>query len=145
MALPFYTIEEMLSEWAFEKFIGLYYDFRFRRGDNTLLIYLLKSVTTFLFRRNLRYHNRFGYSVSGIEKERGTQDGKRERRKYYLMNRKIYSNRFSTDCFSDYFNDLAGKTHLGLSDYREYATERATVEELKTQHSYFIDALYRGH
>lgn len=145
MALPFYTIEEMLSEWAFGKFIGLYYDFRFRRGDNTLLIYLLKNVTAFLFRRNLRYHNRFGYSVSGIEKERGTQDGKRERRKYYLMNRKIYSNRFSTDCFSDYFNDLAGKTHLGLSDYREYATERATVEELKTQHSYFIDALYRGH
>ena len=102
-------------------------------------------MTAFLFKRNLRYHNRFGYSVAGIEKERGTRDGKPEKHKYYLMNRKIYSNRFSTDCFSDYFNDLAGKAGIGLADYREYATERATVEELREQHSYFIDALYRGH
>ena len=142
MSLPFYTIEEMLSEWAFGKFIGLYYDFRFRRGDNTLLMYLLKSVTAFLFRRNLGYHNRFGYSVSGIEKERGTQDGKRERRKYYLMNRKIYSNRFSTDCFSDYFNDLASRTNVGLNDYMEYRTEKASVDELRAQNSYFINGLY---
>ena len=35
LALPFYTIEDMLSEIAFNKFINLYYDFRFRRGDNT--------------------------------------------------------------------------------------------------------------
>lgn len=145
MALPFYSLEEMLTEWAFHRFMGLYEDFRFRRGDHTLLIHLLKGMTAFLFKRNLRYHNRFGYSVAGIEKERGTRDGKPEKHKYYLMNRKIYSNRFSTDCFSDYFNDLAGKAGIGLADYREYATERATIEELREQHSYFIDALYRGH
>lgn len=31
----------------------------------------------------------------------------------------------------------------GLDDYREYVTEKATVEELKAQNSYFINALYR--
>ena len=30
----------------------------------------------------------------------------------------------------------------GLADYREYVTERATVDELKAQNSYFIRALY---
>ena len=143
LALPFYTIEEMLSEWAFNRFIRLYEDFRFRRGDNTLLVHILKSVTAWLWRRNLRIYNRFGYSILKIEKERGTMDGKIENKKYYLMNAKIYAKRFSTDCFSDYFNDMAKKSKTGLMDYIEYVTEKATVDELKMQNSYFINSLYK--
>lgn len=71
-------------------------------------------------------------------------DGKTENKKYYLMNTKIYAQRFSTDCFSDYFNELAQKSHLGIADYLEYATEKANVSELKEQNSYFINALYGG-
>jgi len=143
LALPFYTIEQMIAEWTFNKFINLYYDFRFRRGDNTLLVHILKSVTAWLWKRDLRVYNRYGYSVLRIEKERGTMDGKAEKKKYFLMNKKIYSRRFSTDCFSDYFNELAKKSKVGLSDYLEYATEKATVSELKQQNSYFIKALYK--
>ena len=143
LALPFYTIEEMLSEWAFNRFLSLYYDFRFRRGDNTLLVHILKSVVAWLWRRNLRIYNRFGYSVLKIEKERGTMDGKTENKKYYLMSAKIYAQRFSTDCFSDYFNDMARRSYIGLADYLEYATEKASVEELRMQNSYFINSLYR--
>ena len=69
-------------------------------------------------------------------------DGKVEHKKYFLMNQKIYARRFSTDCFSDYFNELAKRTDIGLNDYMEYATEKATVEELKMQNSYFINGLY---
>ena len=142
LALPFYTLEEMLTEWAFNKFINLYYDFRFRRGDNTLLVHVLKSITAWLWKRNISIYNRYAYAVLKIEKERGTMDGKVDKCKYYLMNAKIYRRRFATDCFSDYFNDMAKKTHVGLADYLEYATERATVEELKLQNSYFINGLY---
>ena len=143
LALPFYTIEDMVSEMAFNRFIALYYDFRYRRGDNTLLVHILKSVTTWLWKRNARIYNKYGYSIVKIEKERGTMDGKPENKKYFLMNYKIYSNRFTTDCFSDYFNDLASRTNVGLMDYIEYATEKASVEELKSQNSYFINGLYR--
>ena len=143
LALPFYTIEEMLSDWAFHRFLRLYEDFRFRRGDNTLLVHILKSITARLWRRNLRIYNLYGYSVLKIEKERGTMDGKIENKKYFLMNAKIYENRFSTDCFSDYFNDLASRSHMGLNDYLEYATEKASVDELRAQNSYFIRALYK--
>ena len=142
LALPFYTIEEMVSEWAFNRFMRLYEDFRFGRGDNTLLVHILKSITAWLWRRNLRIYNRFGYSILKIEKERGTMDGKTENKKYYLMNAKIYAKRFSTDCFSDYFNDMAKKSKTGLTDYIEYVTEKATVDELKMQNSYFINSLY---
>lgn len=142
ITLPFYTIEEMISEWLFNRFINLYYDFRFRRGDNTLLVHILKTITSVFYRHNVRMYNRFGYSVLSIEKERGTMDGKTEKKKYFLMNKKIYSERFCTDCFSDYFNDMARKTKVGLNDYKEYATTKASIKELKAQNSYFIDALY---
>ena len=144
LALPFFTIEDMINEWLFDRFINLYYDFRFNRGDNTLFIHLLKKLTAFIYKRNIRIYNTFGYSISNIEKERGTMDGKAEKKKYYIMNKKIYSQRFSTDCFSDYFNDMARKTNIGLQDYVEYQTEKATVNELKMQNSYFINALYKN-
>ena len=143
LALPFYTIEDMLSEMAFNRFIALYYDFRYRRGDNTLLVYLLKSITAWIWKRNAKIYNKYGYSIVKVEKERGTMDGKAENKRYFLMNYKIYRNRFTTDCFSDYFNDLARKTNVGLADYLEYATEKASVAELKAQNSYFINGLYR--
>ena len=142
LAMPFYTIGDMLAEWAFNRFIGLYYDFRFRRGDNTLLVHVLKSVTAWLWKRNIRIYNRYGYSVLSIEKERGTMDGKIYKKKYYLMSAKIYRKRFATDCFADYFNDMAMRTNVGLNDYREYLTECASVNELQAQNSYFINALY---
>ena len=144
LSMPFYTIEEMISEWAFNRFMRLYEDFRFRRGDNTLLVHILKSITAWIWRRNLRIYNRFGYCILKIKKERGTMDGRTENKKYYLMNAKIYANRFSTDCFSDYFNDLARRSHAGLTDYLEYATEKASVSELRAQNSYFINLLYGG-
>ena len=144
LALPFFTIEEMVQEWLFGRFTALYYDFRHRRGDNTLLVHILKSVTAVIYRYYVTTYNRYGYSITKIEKERGTQDGNVEKKKYYLMNQKIYANRFSTDCFSDYFNDMAKKSKMGLHDYVTYQTEKATVEELKMQNSYFINSLYKG-
>ncbi|MDD3831658.1 MAG: hypothetical protein PHW00_03255 [Clostridia bacterium] len=143
MSLPFFTIEEMLYEWSFNSFINLYYDFRYRRGDNTLLIHILKHFASGLYRHYSRLYNRFGYSILSVVKERGVMDGKQDKNKYFLMNKKIYSKRFSTDCFSDYFNDMATKTKIGLNDYLEYTTEKASVYELKSQNSYFINALYK--
>ena len=144
LALPFYTIEDMIFESMYDWFVDLYYDFRFRRGDNTLLVHILKTITGWLYRRNVKVHNRYGYSVSFVEKERGTKDGKVEKKRYYIMNKKIYAKRFNTDCFSDYFNDMAVRASVGLDDYPEYMGEKATVAELKMQNSYFINALYKN-
>lgn len=142
IAMPFYTIEEMVCEQAYCKFLRLYEDFRFRRGDNTLLVYILKTVTAKLWKHNEKIKNLYGYSVLVLAKQRGTLEGKARRKKYFLCNRKIYARRFTTDCFSDYFNDLAIKAKIGINDYEEYAGEKASVNELKQQHSYFIGGLY---
>ena len=142
LAMPFYTIEEMIYDWAFSRFINLYYDFRYKRGDNTLLVHFLKTIVSKIWAYNERIYNRYGYSALSIEKERGTQDGKPENKRYFLSNYKIYRERFTTDCFSDYFNEMALKSNVGLRDYLEYKTVRASVDELKSQNSYFINGLY---
>ena len=142
IAMPFYTIEEMVCEQAYCTFLRLYEDFRFRRGDNTLFVHILKSVVAKLWKHNEKIKNLYGYSTLTIGKQRGTLDGKAQKKKYFLCNRKIYTRRFTTDCFSDYFNDLAIKAKIGINDYEEYASEKASVNELKQQHSYFIGGLY---
>lgn len=142
IALPFYIYEEMAVDLLYSWFINLFYAIRVKRGDNTLFTYLCKSIVSALFKYNSRNYNKYGYSTLFIEKERGTLDNKIEKKRYFLMNKKIYSLRFSTDCFSDYFNDLGRKTKVGLDDYFEYAGERATVDELKMQNSFFINSLY---
>ena len=142
IALPFYTIEEMICEYLYSKFQGLYEDSRFRRGDNTLLVHILKTITAKLWQRNEKIKNLYGYSVLALAKQRGTLEGKAQKKKYFLCNQKIYSRRFTTDCFSDYFSNAALKSQLGLADYEEYATEKASIEELKMQNSYFIGGLY---
>lgn len=142
ITLPFYTLEEMVYAWVVNRFLALYYELRYLRGDNTLLVYLFKKIATWAFRRNMRMYNKYGYCVVSMEKRRGTMDGKAEKKKYFLMNRKIYAERASTDCFSDYFNELAKDSTVGLNDYPEYTSVKATVAELKQQNSYFINALY---
>ena len=142
LSMPFYTIEEMICEQAYCKFLRLYDDFRFRRGDNTLFVHILKTVTAKLWKHNEKIKNLYGYSVLALAKQRGTLDGKAKKMKYFLCNQKIYARRFTTDCFSDYFNDLAIKAKIGINDYEEYNSEKASVNELKQQHSYFIGGLY---
>lgn len=89
LALPFFTIEDMVNEWLFGRFMKLYYNFRFIRGDNTLFIYLLKQITAAIYRRTVKIYNTYGFSISNIEKERGTMDGKSEKKKYYVMNKRF--------------------------------------------------------
>ena len=143
LAGSWFWIEDMLFELISRSFYKFYDEMRFLRGDNTLLVHIFKGIAAFAFKLQLRIYNKYGYSVAFIEKERGTMNGDREEKQYYVLNKKIYSDRFSTDCFSDYFNDRARKTTIGLDDYEEYMTTKASVEELKKQNSYFINSLYK--
>ncbi len=141
LAMPFFFVTELIYSFVFSKFIDLYYRYRYIRSDNTLPMYLLKSFTSKFNHYYKGTYNTFGYSKLAIQVESGTQDGQIEDRKYYLMSKKIYSKRFSTDCFSEFFNKKSLQSKLGIEDLKEYETEKATFEELKEQNSYFINDL----
>ena len=141
LAMPFFSLAELLYEIIFNKFVDLYYSYRFSRSDNTLAMYFLKNFTAKIQRYYTNIYNRFGYCALRVQVESGTQDGQISETNYYLAHKKIYSNRFSTDCFSDYFQSKALRSPVGINDLREYATEKATLEELNEQNSYFIQDL----
>lgn len=144
LTMPLFTLEELLYNWLFAKFADIYYRYRYVRADNTLLLYLLKTVTAKMHNYYKRIHNTYDYCPLRVQIESGTQDGQLEANKYYLMSKKIYSKRFSTDCFSDYFSEKSLRSPFGINDLNEYQTERATIRELDKQHSYFISDLSRG-
>ena len=145
LAMPFYHLGELLHDWLFGKFINTYTKHRFYRGDTTLLMYLLKSVTSFFHRRHVRLYNRFGFMKMDLAVEKGTQDGVMKECKYFLMPKKIYARRFSTDAFAEYFNEKALRSKIGLEDLPTYKTEKATMDELKLQNSYWIRDLVKIH
>lgn len=144
LAMPFFSFAELLYDWIFSRFAGLYYQYRYLRSDNTLIMYLLKLITAKVHHYYTGIYNRFGYCTLRVQVESGTQDGQISENKYFLVSKKIYSKRFSTDCFSDFFTEKALRSPVGIDDLREYSTEKATFDELQEQNSYFVNDLLKG-
>ena len=144
LSMPFFSIAELLYDFIFGRFCNLYYQYRFNRSDNTVPMYVLKKITALINRFYVGIYNLFGYSVLKVLVENGNQDGVKAEKKYYLASKKIYSKRFSTDCFSDFFLQKSLRSHYGIDDLPEYSSDRATFAELKSQNSYFVNDLIKG-
>lgn len=136
--MPFFSLGELLYSFVLGRFQAFYTEYRFLRGDNTLLMYLVKSIAAGIEHYYTRIHNRFNYNVLRVQVESGLLDGKYKDSKYFLCWKKIYSKRFATDCMSAFWEERALRSSVGLGDLREYATAKATWDELKSQNSYFV-------
>lgn len=74
-----------------------------------------------------------------VEAELGSLDGKTKDYEYYLQNKKIYSNRYSTDSYGDYFAVNALKSGVGILNYPEFENTKATLEEFIRENSYMFN------
>ena len=70
-------------------------------------------------------------------------DGEQLSRRLYKMPKKIYANRYSTDCLAGIFERRAEQNNVGLDDLPGYAGIRATWKELQAQHSHFQNDMER--
>lgn len=138
LAMPFFALTELFYGFVFDKFVSLYLKYRHVRADNTLPMYIFKKLMAKLQAYYKGIYNTFGYSKMSIQIENGTQDGELSDKAYYLDNKRIYADRFSTDCFSEFFTTKALRSQVGIDDLDEYKTSKATFEELQMQNSYFI-------
>jgi len=141
LAMPLFFIEDFVISKILSGFSSRYYKRRFERGDNTLGMYLYKSFASKLKKYHSGTYNTFGYMKVKVGVEDGTQDGLLTEQKYYLMPKKIYSKRFSTDCYSEFFKEKALRSKIGLADLPEFATEKASFEEMLSQNAYFFTDL----
>ncbi len=113
------------------------------RADNCLRFYLLKNIMAKLEYYHKRVCNLFGRRVLTIEVESGRMDGRRVKRKYYEQDKKGKAKRYSTDCHSGVFASRGMQNFVGIADFKEYADEMATKDELLAQHSHFQTEIYK--
>lgn len=142
--LPFYTLEDMISEYIYLRFKAFYTQMRFLRGDTTLLIYLAKQIVSWIDARRTRYHDRFCYEVYPIERESGRMDGVRIKKKYIVMAMKAKQAVYCTDSYSEFFSEQALNTQVSFDNIPTYKSIKATAEELRSQNSYFINSMIGG-
>ena len=104
------------------------------RDDNTLLLYIFKNITACYTQYVDRTENLFGCQTFNLEVESGRMDGEPKKRKFYGMDKKDFSRRYSTDAMSAIF-DLPNT--VSIADFAEYADIMASKSERDKQNSHF--------
>lgn len=108
----------------------------FYRSNDSLKYYLARKIIGWLYGVNTRILNKYGVYKCDLEVETSGNNEVSEA-KYYLMKKKIYSNRFKTDAYNSFFK--ASRSDLvGIGDITQYESTRASKAELQAQNSYFI-------
>lgn len=141
LAMPLFALGDLLIEWKLGKGVMPYAQHRFERGDNIAPVYFSHGLNAKLFKYHLGIYNTFGYDKLKLSVEKGTRDGKVKLHTYYLMDSKIRRKRFSTDCFSEVFEEKALRSELGLDDLECYVTSKAKFFEMLKSNSYFFKKL----
>lgn len=144
MAMPFFTLTQVFSDWLVNKFLDFYDEYRYYRNDEGLFIYSLRHIVSFIQGYTVRRVNTFGYKRITLNLENGTQDGVLKPKVYYLSFKKIYSKRFSTDCYKNVFSEVTKKCKIGLKDLETYSDVCATEGELLRQNSYFVRDVFKN-
>lgn len=138
IVMPLFFVEEFLHDLIYPKLLNFYTKIRYSRGDYSFPTFLVHNLTSLLHRFYMRNFNLFGASGVTCEVEPGTQDAEPVTYTIYLSSKKVYSRRFSTDCYVLFFEDLMRLSFVGLNDYPEYGDVKATAEEFHQQHSFFV-------
>lgn len=141
LAIPFFMLENTIFEVLRPKFDEWYCDFRYRRGDYSLPFYIKKNLLATFFNWYIRKINTFGYYKMKVQIEDGAGLDKPKKNYYYIAFKKIYANRFRSDCFCDYFYNKSRSSGIGLDEVPEFDTVLAKISEMKLMNSYFYEML----
>lgn len=144
LTYSFFALGELLYDLVFSKFINRYHEYRFNRSDNILFMRLYTNAVTLINNRYNRIYNKYSYRVFRLAGESGICKGVRREDDYYIMSQKIYPNRFATDVFSGFFEQKALKAKRSLNETPCYSGLRATLEELKSTNSHFINEMSKN-
>ena len=144
LAMPLFGVEEAVIDWVFGRFIRRYTTYRYRHGNNTLLMYWYKSIAKALFRHKLRIYNTFGYKKVNVQVYSGQDATEKADKTYYILFKKDYSLRFATDAYSEFWASKALRSDYGMDDLPVYGDTKATMNEFAEQNSYFMIDLFRG-
>ena len=138
LVMPCFFITELFHDFLYPRFKKLYIDYRYNRGDMSLLMYFLHNAFSAFHNYYTNIYNLFGVCELDVELEHGTQDGEKIETHYWISSKKAYSKRFTTDCYALFFEKILLSCTVGIDDLPEYAGVIPTYDEYLKQNSYFI-------
>jgi len=141
LALPFFWLEKAIYDVFYPKFVSWYVDFRFRRGDYTLPFYVRKNIFARFYNYYQRINNVFGYYKCSVDIENGARTNEPQHNYYYISKKKIYSDRFRSDCFADFFFKKSLSSETSLDEVKTFDSILPEIDELKLMNSYFYNQL----
>ena len=139
LCMPWYFLEEILHGLLHPWFRSFNVQYKASRGDTCLSFSVLHNAMSSMHNGYTNTYNQFGISELKCEIEAGTLDGDLKKASCYISSKKDYSERFSTDCHRQHFEELLKNALVGLDDYPTYEKVIASAFEFKQQNSYFIN------
>ena len=137
--LPFispYWICEGIFYWIKGKWDSFYTQYIYNRSDNTLLVQGLKNVISKIDNHYRKVKGQFNCHVLDLEVESGRLNGEAKKYKYYELHKKVYSDRFLSNCLNAIFEGDS-PNRMSINDFVTYASLNAQRSELRLQHSHF--------
>ena len=141
LLVPMFFVEELIHDLLYPKFVSFYAEYRFNRGDTGLIIYLMHNIMSAYHNFYKRTYNLFGCNVLDVTVQDGRMEGEAQKAKLHLLHKKVYSDRFATDCYNGFFAPELARSICSFDEYPEYRDTVATREELRFQNSYFVGDL----
>lgn len=138
LLMPMYFVEELIHDLVYSNWQSFYTQYRLYRGDMCLPIYLIHNVVSAIHLQYKKTYNLFGCNVLNVTVQSGKMDGETKKERIHLLHKKVYSDRFATDCHYGFFAPGLRETESSFDEYKEYSETVASIEELLYQNSYFI-------
>ncbi len=137
-----YCILPWIYMYMFIPAYSKYYNKVMNYGNTGLKgIRYVHTPISWCYARSDRVLNRYSAMVANVTIQEGNLESEPKPHEYYIMPKKIYSQRYSTDCYKDYFSERAKYSSWSLIGSRSYENVEATLEELEAQNSYLIERL----
>lgn len=143
-ALPLWFFEDIILEWFSSRYNKLYQKYIKMRNDQTLFSYIVSHVSAYFNNLGRKIINTFGYrklalslsgvNVNGAQEQRGDDS-------FYLMNKIIFSDRYQTDCYKGFFDNLKRQAKQGINEFDSFSGKVATIQELVKTNGYFATEL----
>lgn len=139
ITMPFFLLGDLFHDLIYKPFLNIKLKYRFCRGDNSLIMYLLNNVMYSFNKHYTCIYNTFGTYDLSLSVQDGRMDVEGKEYKYYMSTKKIHSDRYSTDCYSDVFDEVSKDFPYFIWDIETYKSTKATYEEMKKQNSYMFN------
>lgn len=138
LLLPFYFLEELFHDIFYPKWIEFYKKYRYYRSDICLFVYLMHNIMSNIHNSYRKTYNLFGCNVLEVSVQSGKMEDEALTDHIHILFKKVYSDRFATDCHNGFFVPQLRIAESSFEQYLEYSGTVASIEELEYQNSYFI-------